>query len=249
MAAMAHGPTVPRRVGSKPTEWVVHDEPSPCVYLDGEVARLPLRLPVRPLQRDEMSTRLRDGDRRQGLLLYRPSCPNCSACEAIRLDTTAFCPSRSQRRAYRKGEELLTTSVGLPTTTDEKVDLYNRHKLERGLAVGDDLLDFGSYREFLVESCAETLEVEYRFHGALVAVALMDRSTEGLSAVYAYFDPDHAALSLGTYSILKQLALCQKWGLRYLYLGLYVAGSPPMKYKVRYRPHERLIDGRWQAFA
>lgn len=245
---MAHGPSVPRRVGSEPTEWVVHDEPSPCVYLAGQVARLPLRLPVRPLRRDELATRLRNGDRRQGLLLYRPACPACTACEAIRIDTTTFQPRRSQRRAFRRGEEQITTSVGLPTATDEKVDLYNRHKLERGLAMGDDLLDLVSYREFLVESCAETVEIEYRRRGRLVAVALSDRGTDGLSAVYAYFDPADSDLSLGTYSIMKQLALCQQLGLRYLYLGLYVAGSTPMEYKVRYRPHERRIDGEWRSF-
>lgn len=135
-----------------------------------------------------------------------------------------------------------------PSATEEKVDLYNRHKLERGLAVGDDLLDLRSYREFLVETCVDTLEIEYRVDGALAAVALTDRATDGLSAVYAFFDPAYSALSLGTYSILKQLDLCREWGLRYLYLGLYVAGSPPMEYKVRYRPHERRVGGTWRVF-
>lgn len=245
---MAHGPRVPRRVGTQPTEWVVHDEWSPCVYLSGEVARLPLRLPSRPLERDELAARLRAGDRRQGLLLYRPACPSCSACQAIRLDTTSFRPSRSQRRAFVKGERLLTTTLRAPTATQEKVDLYNRHKLERGLAVGDDLLDLAAYREFLVESCVETIEMEYRLGTDLVAVALIDRATDGLSAVYAYFDPAQSALGLGTYSILKQLELCRDWGLRFLYLGLYVEGSAPMEYKTRYRPHERRVDGRWQIF-
>lgn len=245
---MAHGPGIPRRVGSEPTEWVVHDEPSPCVYLEGRIARLPLRLPVRPLRRPELAVRLSAGDRRQGLLLYRPRCASCSACEPIRLDITSFRPSRSQRRAHRQGDRFLEVRIGEPTATAEKVDLYNRHKLERGLAVGDDLLDLSTYREFLVETCVETIELEYRLDGRLVAVAISDRATEGLSAVYAFFDPRDSRLSLGTYSIMKQLDLCREWGLRYLYLGLYVEGSPPMEYKTRYRPHERRIDGRWKVF-
>jgi len=195
-----------------------------------------------------LATRLRDGDRRQGLLLYRPRCAGCRACEAIRLDVTSFLPNRSQRRSYRKGERLLTVRLGAPTPTSEKVDLYNRHKLERNLAVGDDVLDLESYREFLVESCVETFELEYRLNDRLVAIALTDRATDGLSAVYSFFDPSYAHLSLGTYSILKQLELCRGWGLRYLYLGLYVEGAPPMEYKVLYRPHERRIDGRWRRF-
>jgi arginine-tRNA-protein transferase len=49
--------------------------------------------------------------------------------------------------------------------------------------------------------------------------------------------------------VLKQIGLCRQWGLRYLYLGLYVAGNRPWPYKARYTPHERLIDGAWQRFA
>jgi arginine-tRNA-protein transferase len=50
----------------------------------------------------------------------------------------------------------------------------------------------------------------------------------------------------GTYSILKQIALCRSWGL--LYLSLYVIGCEPMRYKARYLPHERLIGGVWRRF-
>ena len=34
-------------------------------------------------------------------------------------------------------------------------------------------------------------------------------------------------------------------GLRYLYLGLYIADCDRMRYKSLFLPHERLIDGRW----
>ena len=52
----------------------------------------------------------------------------------------------------------------------------------------------------------------------------------------------------GTYSVLKQIELCKSWNLRYLYLGLYIAESERMKYKARFLPHQRLIDGTWQTF-
>jgi arginine-tRNA-protein transferase len=80
-------------------------------------------------------------------------------------------------------------------------------------------------------------------------VALVDRAEDALSAVYCYYDPTYGSLSLGTYSILKQIELCRSWGLRYLYLGLYIAGSEHMRYKARFLPHERLLDGRWTEFA
>ena len=39
----------------------------------------------RKLRRDELDGALAEGDRRQGVFLDRPSCPTCTACEAIRI--------------------------------------------------------------------------------------------------------------------------------------------------------------------
>jgi arginyl-tRNA--protein-N-Asp/Glu arginylyltransferase len=226
----------------------LHDEPGGCVYLPGRVARLPLRLPARQLSRGEFRRRLEEGDRRQGVLLYRPTCPTCRACQPIRIEVDAFRPSRTQRRILRRGDAELEIEIGRPSLTIEKVELYNRHKVERDLVVGEDLVDPLGYEQFLVESCADTIEIRYRRRGALVGVAVTDRAEGALSAVYFYFDPDHGALSPGTYSILKQLDLCRRWGLRHLYLGLYVGGCRALEYKVSYRPHERLVDGVWRRF-
>ena len=236
-------------VGETP-EWVVYDAPIRCPYLPGETARLPLRLPARRLRPEEFAQRLRAGDRRQGLLLYRPSCPTCHACEAIRIDVSAFTPGRTQRRIFRRGEAVLRTRTGRPSLALEKVALYNRHKRERGLLIGDGLIDADGYEQFLVDSCTDTIEITYCWgEDRLVGVAIADRAADALSAVYSFYDPSYAGFSPGTYSILKQIALCRDWGLRYLYLGLYVADCRAMRYKARYLPHERLIEGRWCRFA
>jgi arginine-tRNA-protein transferase len=132
--------------------------------------------------------------------------------------------------------------------TLDRVVLYNRHKVGRGLLFGNDLIDSNGYVQFLVETCVDSVEIAYRLNGKLLGVAVADRATEALSAVYCYYDPRHARLSPGVYSILKQIQLCRDWGLRYLYLGLYVAGSRTMEYKRRYLPHERLINGAWRRF-
>lgn len=237
-----------RRIATEPPEWLVHDEPSACVYLPGEVARLPLRMPARTLTARDLSMRLAAGDRRQGVLLYRPSCPRCSACEAIRINVDRFVPDRSQGRVWRRGEALIESLVQRPEVTAEKVRLYNRHKAERRLLVGADLLDAADYEQFLVDTCANTFEIVYRIDGALLAVAVADRAADALSAVYCFFDPDHARMSPGTYSILKQIELCRRWGLQYLYLGLYVSGCRALAYKARFLPHERLVDGVWRRF-
>jgi arginine-tRNA-protein transferase len=235
-------------IDNDPTEWVVYDEPTSCPYLPRETARLPLRLPTRPLDSLQLSRRLQAGDRRQGALLYRPSCPTCRACEALRIDVGEFTPDKTQRRIVRRGDALLQTTIAAPVLTYDRVLLYNRHKIERNLVVGDGLIDADTYEQFLVDTCADSLEISYRRSGRLVGVAIVDRAADALSAVYCFYDPSLARLSIGAYSILKQIALCREWGLRYLYLGLYVAGCAPMTYKVGYAPHERLVDGVWRRF-
>lgn len=138
--------------------------------------------------------------------------------------------------------------IGPLEPTLEKVSLYNRHKRGRNLTSGEAPIDIDGYRAFLGESCCDSFELRYRHKGKLIGVAITDRAERSLSAVYCYFDPSYEHLSPGAYSILKQLDLCARWGLKHLYLGLYIADCESMAYKGRYLPHERMLDGDWRVF-
>jgi arginine-tRNA-protein transferase len=236
---------------ARPPELTVYDEPHACQYLPGRVARLPLRFPIRRLTRAELDRSLAEGDRRQGVLLYRTACPDCRACEPIRVDVDAFRPGKTHRRVLRAGDRALGFEVVRPSYDDAKLALYEKHKAGRDLAsVDDETLDARGYKAFLVDTCCDTIELDYRDRatGALVGVALADRGATSLSAVYCHWDPAYARLSPGAYSILKQIELCRRFGLRWLYLGLYVANNEHMAYKARWLPHERLVDGAWRRF-
>jgi arginine-tRNA-protein transferase len=237
-----------RVVPGDPPELIVYDRLQPCPYLPDRIARMPLRIPARLLVRGELDRRLDSGDRRQGIFLYRTACADCRACEPIRIDVAQFVPNRSQRRALERGDARISVELGDPIADARRVELYNRHKELRGLASDREGIDLDGYREFLVVSCCETFELRYVIDGQLIAVALVDRSAEALSAVYCYYDPAFAKLGIGTYSVLKQIELCRSWRLRYLYLGLYIADSERMKYKARFLPHQRRIDGAWHSF-
>src|SRR5690606_9920191 len=138
-------------------------------------------------------------------LLYRPSCPTCRACEPIRLEVDRFVPNRAQRRIHRRGDATFTVEIGRPGVSEERVALYNAHKLGRHLDAGEKPLDLAGYREIFASSCVDTIEILYRKEGRLVAVAITDRADDALSAVYCYFDPAEARSSPGAYSILKQI--------------------------------------------
>jgi arginyl-tRNA--protein-N-Asp/Glu arginylyltransferase len=233
----------------QPREVVVYDSPHPCSYLSERTARLPYRQPLARLEPAEFDQRLAEGDRRSGAFLYRVCCPECRACQPLRLDLARFRPNATQRRTKRRGDELLEVKIAKPTVDARRIKLFNLHRDTRGLARDDAPIDALSYAEFLTKTCCDTAELSYWHEGRMVAVAIADVGQNTISAVYCYYDPAFELISLGTYSVLRQIELCLATGRRYLYLGFYIAESPHMSYKARFHPHQRLIDGQWVDFA
>jgi arginyl-tRNA--protein-N-Asp/Glu arginylyltransferase len=82
--------------------------------------------------------------------------------------------------------------------------------------------------------------------GELLAVALTDVLTDGLSMVYSFFDSAEATRSLGTFMILDHIARARRMGLPYVYLGYWVQGSRKMDYKGRFLPQQRLTPDGWK---
>jgi arginine-tRNA-protein transferase len=232
-----------------PPEIVVYDRTERCPYLPAERARLPMRLPLRWLDGNALDERFAHGDRRHGALLYRPTCPSCRACEAIRIDANEYRPNATQRRLLRRNEGVVRIERGDPVADEARVALYDAHKRGRGLSTSAERpMTVEAYRQFLVDRCCEAFETRFFVGDRLVGVSITDRSATALSAVYCYYDPSLVSLGLGTYSILKQLEQCRTEGRRYLYLGLFVVGNRAMAYKARFLPHERRLDGAWTRF-
>ena len=233
---------------TQPPEPVFFDARHPCAYLPEQMARLPYRRPEAKLRPADFDQRLAEGDRRNGIYLYRTECPACQACQSLRLEIANFRPNATQRRMQRRGAALLRVVVGEPVVDSRRVQLFNQHRECRDLAAGDTAINRQSYAEFLTESCCNTQEFAYWHEDRLVAVAIADLGQEALSAVYCFYDPEFRPLSLGTYSILRQVQFCRETNRRYLYLGFFIAQSQHMSYKARFLPHERLIGGRWTTF-
>lgn len=223
---------------------VIWDQPEPCPYLPDRMARMPLRMPGRHLMPAEFDRLLEEGDRRSGRFLYRATCRTCHECRPIRIRVAEFAPNTSQRRSLKKNPDVAVT-VGEPQCTEAHLDLYNRHKLSRGLSRSGEPLSEDSYRRWLVDSCADTVEVQYRVDGRLLAVSVLDVGARAVSSVYHYFDPEESRRSLGVYSVLWELAWCKISGFDWYYLGYYVQDCSHLNYKGNYRPHEVKIDGVW----
>ena len=227
---------------------VVYDRTEPCPYLDGEVARMPMRMPMGRVSLWQTDWRLAAGHRRTGEFIYQTNCPSCSACQPARVICKDYVFSKNAKRVLSKNDQQFDQKFSAPCSNQARIDLFNLHRTSRGLSVNDSDIDHEGYEWGFVRSCMNSFEIAYWQDQRLVCVALCDLGKTSLSAVYTFYDPEFAENSIGTYSILKQIQYCQNRGLEHLYLGYYVADSPHMHYKARFAPQERLIDGQWKRF-
>lgn len=218
--------------------------PHPCSYLAGEQATTLFVDPSTPIDARIYSQLSSIGFRRSGPHLYRPHCAACNACVPARVPVDQFAPNRSQRRILARNADL---EAGVVETiqTDEHFGLYSRY-IETRHRDGDMYPpDREQYQSFLTREWGSTMFVEFRSRGRLLAVAVIDRLDNGLSAIYTFFEPDEEARSLGSLAILWQIEFARSLGLPAVYLGYWIRNCRKMNYKTRFRPIELLANGQW----
>jgi arginine-tRNA-protein transferase len=181
------------------------------------------------------------GFRRSGRMLYQPVCEGCEECVPLRVEVGQFTMSDSQKRVWRRNQDLVVTS-GVPRLTEEKFDLYSRYV--RDWHGRPEEARWDSLESFLYDSPTETIEFEYRdTTSTLRAVGICDLSRTSLSSVYFYFDPAEAKRSLGTFGALYELAWARERHLNHYYLGYWIRDCPTMAYKASFKPYETLGPG------
>ena len=218
---------------------------APCPYLPERQERRLVALVEGASGNGRLDLLTEAGFRRSQGYLYKPVCPGCRACVAVRIVVAGFRPGRSFRRVLARNADLTAHELP-PTGTDEQFDLFQRYLRRRHRDGGMVRMDRQAYAEMVDIAPTGTRLIEFRAgDGGLVGVSLTDQVRSGLSGVYKFYEPEAPQRSLGTYIILWHVERARALGLPYVYLGYWIAESRKMAYKARFAPLERLEGASW----
>ena len=168
----------------------------------------------------------------------------------VRVPVAAFVPNRSQRRNAERNDRDLTVIARPAALIPEHYHLYERYLLHRH-GDGDmaDDVSVETYARFLLAPWGgRTRFLELHRDDRLIGAAVTDFFSDGLSAVYTFFDPGEAHRAPGTYAVLTQIREARRLGLEYVYLGYWIRDSRKMAYKDGFRPIEAWDGREWRRF-
>lgn len=233
--------------------------PSPCPYVEGQFERKVFTHLVGERAPEMNDLLTQGGFRRSQNIAYRPACENCRSCVSVRILAGEFNASRNFRRVLDRNADLIGAVHDAEPST-EQYSLFRRYLDARHRRGGMSDMTVLDYAMMVEDTHVDTKIIEYRRRGVdsfitgegqgdLIAVALTDRMSDGMSMVYSYFDPEHEDRSLGTFMILDHIQRTRAAGLPHVYLGYWVSGSRKMEYKVRFQPQEHLGPRGWERFS
>jgi len=197
--------------------------PSPCPYLEGQEERKVFTHLVGDRAGELNDLLTHGGFRRSQSIAYRPACEGCRACVSVRVVAADFAPSRNMRRIAERNSDIVG-DMRAPAPTSEQYSVFRAYLDARHRDGGMADMTVLDYAMMIEDSHVDTRLVEYRRRGPdsgitgrgsghMLAVALTDVLSDGLSVVYAFLDTEEADRSLGNFMILDHIERANRMGL------------------------------------
>jgi len=219
--------------------------PLPCPYLPDRLERKIVTELSVPDSEQLHEFLAKGGFRRSHSIAYAPACPGCKACVPVRVDTANFRRRRSLARTWKRNADV-TVHVVPSRATSEQFDLFSEYQRSRHASSDMANMGFYEYSAMVEDSPIDTYMAEFRTPASdLVAVCIIDQTDDGLSAVYSFFTTESDREGLGNFVVLWLIEHAKALALPYVYLGYWIAESPKMAYKTRFKPLEALGPDGW----
>jgi arginine-tRNA-protein transferase len=236
----------PKHAAVKPKKTCT--EISPCPYFkDGRPSATEFLL-HRGEWINRYHTFLARGYRRIGSVIYRNVCKKCSSCMPLRIETSAFQASKSQKKTLKKNSDIRLEIRSPFIITPDKVELFEKYQNSKHKAEDREAIDYQIFLSISHFGYTHTIEMDYYLGSRLIAVGIVDVTSDSLSSNYFYYDTDYLHRRPGVYSILQEIMLAGIMGKKYYYLGFYIEDVPKMSYKKFFRPNQILEKGKWKGF-
>lgn len=165
----------------------------------------------------------------------------------LRIRLADFSFSKSQRRIFRKNQDLQIV-IRPAAVTEEKEILFDQHKQRFRSGVPASLYDFLSFDAARVP--CETLEICVYREKKLLAASFFDVGRQAISSIYAMFEPEESARSLGIFTMLLEIEFALEKDKEFYYQGYIYEGNSFYDYKKRFSSLERFVWNRgWSEFS
>ena len=220
--------------------------PSACPYLTDRQAQYAV-VTARDKQDLGYPLFLENGFRRDGNFIFKPMCPECNACESLKIDVDNFIYKRRHKRNLQANSDL-NLSVMPISRIQEYHQIFAEYQLWRHPEQADHL-DQDSLMHFQDKTIDSHLLIAKLEH-KVVAVTVVDSTDLGLSAVYSIYQPKLAERGLGTFMILQLLEFAKQDQKPWVYLGYYVEDCKKLSYKKSFTPLKTYNNtmARWEDF-
>ncbi|MBL0690711.1 MAG: arginyltransferase [SAR324 cluster bacterium] len=196
---------------------------------------------------EEFEKLINQGYRRSGFLYYHNICENCQQCIPLRVDVKSFTLSKSQKKIWRKNNDIKFKIIKKPKATSQLYELYRQY-ISKKHQINE--ISFDMFKDSLMEGPDYSRVINYYLGEKLVSASWIDVLPTGINSQYSAYSPDYANRSLGSYTALSEIKLAKKLKLDWYYLGFWVKDCSSMNYKSKYQPCQVLspTSKKWERF-
>jgi arginine-tRNA-protein transferase len=193
---------------------------------------------------EDLDLRLAKAWRRFGHYFFRyntgfiPQKNTYSPVIPLRIRLADFEFSKSQRKILKKNAHFIVRK-GLISLNQEKYFLFYLHRERFTDNQPNSLHNFIAPKPDT--SPIPTYEIEVYDEKKLIATSFVDISTNAFSSIYAMFDTNYSAYSLGIYTLLQEIIWAKELNKKYLYLGYAYQESSFYDYKKKFSSLEEYI--------